>query len=200
MAAFGGLGESYSVNPWLRTRLWGLVQFFSLGALFVIPVLVSEQPTRLKSSLFWRSPASADSGTSSSITSRVLTLPAPPLAANLRVLELEVETRQLRFQANAESVDSIEVPVHKKSRTIASLDPSPWTLKEIKRKKDDGSWESISLLSKNVIQDGKSSLSSSFVELDSGRNEFVVVFARKVGRKTEDASYPVVVRHDRSGS
>lgn len=186
--------------------LWSILQVGALASIVFVsvqanvrgrpaqPVMVSEAETT--------SPAATNlavrtaplrrvsANPQKNITSRVVPLPNPNVAASTSPLELEVETRQMRFERSGFA----EVrAVANMKRGPASVGSAPaWNLLEIRRKQGEG-WESVPLVRNDVAQ----TLGSVFVELEEGLNEFVVIYGDVKGKKL---SYPVRVQHSRKST
>ncbi|MBS1984389.1 MAG: hypothetical protein JST16_09460 [Bdellovibrionales bacterium] len=187
-----GAQNSSSVSRRLTERLWSLVQFLALGGIFVSMLLsgrskiagprdwtASEDPTLSQNISAAVVPAKV-SALPRSITSRVVVLPQP--AANGRGVEIEVETRQFRFERSSRVANALPL-----RQPAAVTDQDSWKLFKIERR--NGSvWESVGL----IRNDFQQTLGSVFVELEAGVNEFVVIFRDRQGR---EASYPVRIKH-----
>jgi hypothetical protein len=120
------------------------------------------------------------------ITSRVVMLPSPRSEPHGQRVDLEIETRQLRFE---KSWVEASYAVPGQGRSIASIASGDWLLTGIQRKSADG-WEKVQLVQNHKHE----ALGSVFVELEEGVNEFRVIFRNKRGR---ESSYPVLIRHFR---
>jgi hypothetical protein len=178
-----------------REKLWLLIQVLALGAIVFSPFLTHES----------RRPSSEEEGAGDphsavilsitsgvrrevqpSITSRVVQLPVPAsTSGSLPALDLDVETRQLRFERGATARASSGL------RRPASIAPgADWELVAIRKRLEGQTWEDVEL----VRNDFHRTLGSVFVELDEGLNDFSVVYRSPRG---QTVSYLVRVRHFR---
>jgi len=169
----------------LSSNLWYLVQFFALAAIVM--------------SSFWGDGRHVDEGAlregfmqrgsfansvrvdrPSSITSRVVSLPAPSALGT--ALKLEVETRQMRFERGWATTVGLEVNA---GRAPAST--KEWMLDGIERRVGK-TWEKVPL----VRNEDHEIVGSSFVELENGTNEFRVTYRDSRGHTTV---HPVRIKH-----
>ena len=175
----------------LSDKIWWLVQLGALAAILLASIKsqtngptaksFSSELSKLPKETF---PTRVARGFGASrpqtITSRVVSLPSPRSEPHGQRVDIEVETRQMRFEKSWMEPST----AHLRAPASAKED---WLLVGIVRKADDG-WESVPLVQNHQRQ----TLGSVFVELEEGVNEFKVTFRNKKGR---ESSYPILVRH-----
>jgi hypothetical protein len=169
----------------VRSGLWVALQALSLASILLAPIwlqwggvkpVTGRRVPRTPDSLYAAEQAATLKPVT--ITSRTVTLPEPdaPPSGVLRVKTAQVRFEWIRRDSGA-GQDGIRSPASKPA----------WSLVKIERR-EEKEWIDVSLLRGESNQ----VLGSSFLELDSGMNEFRISFKSAAGPLK---SYPLRVRH-----